>query len=146
MHRFDFKRFHELTLDELYEIMWLRNIVFVVGQKITSEPEIDGFDRECVHAMLQVDGRLVGTARIFAGSSPMKVGRVAVHTDEQGKGYGTILMRHIQDEILAEHEALLYAQAHLEPWYTSLGWVREGDVFVEAEIDHVAMRRQAQGI
>ena len=143
MFRFEFKRFHELTLNELYEIMWLRNIVFVVGQKITSEPEIDGFDRECVHAMLYVDERLVGTARISMGSEPVKVGRVAVHTDEQGKGYGTVLMRHVQEEILGEREALLYAQAHLERWYASLGWVREGEVFVEAEIDHVAMRRNA---
>lgn len=144
MHRFEFKHFHELSLDELYEIMWLRNIVFVVGQKITSEPEIDGFDRECVHAMLYVDERLIGTARVFMGRSPVKVGRVAIHIDEQGKGYGTILMRHVQDEVIKGREALLYAQAHLEPWYTSLGWVREGELFVEAEIDHVTMRRPAQ--
>lgn len=136
---FAIKPFAELTLMELYEIMCLRDIVFVVGQKITSEPEVDGRDPECWHAMLRQHGKLVGTARAFANESPKIVGRVAIHPELQGTGLGTVMMRHVQGW-LGDTHAELHAQAHLERWYTSLGWVRFGDVFEEAEIPHVMMR------
>ena len=35
----------------------------------------------------------------------------------------------------------LHAQAHLEAWYTGLGWTRVGEVYEEAEIPHVTMTR-----
>lgn len=38
-------------------------------------------------------------------------------------------------------EIVLNAQAHLEGWYGSFGYVRTGPNFVEAGIDHVPMAR-----
>lgn len=134
----EIKAFEELSLDELYEVMVLRNRVFVVGQKITAEPEVDGLDRECEHALLIQDGKLAGTARLFFREEPVKVGRVAVDTDLQGQGLGTILMEGIQEH-LGSRRASLHAQAHLEQWYRRLGWKRVGEVFEEAEIPHVKM-------
>ena len=90
--RAEIKAFDELSLKELHDIFWLRNVVFVVGQKITAEPEVDGADPECEHAMLWMEDRLVGTARIFHKRDPIIVGRVAVHTELQGHGLGTVLM------------------------------------------------------
>lgn len=138
--RFDYKPFSALSLDELYRIMWLRNEVFVVGQKITAEPEIDGLDPQCAHAMLWLGDRLIGTARVFTARSPLVVGRVAIHTDSQRGGYGTAMMTSLQDR-LGESPAELHAQAHLEAWYSRLGWTRVGEVYLEAEIEHVTMRR-----
>lgn len=134
----DIKHFDQLTTRELYDVLWLRDLVFVVGQKITSEPEVDGLDPECHHAMLRRDHRVIGTARIFASRNPIVVGRVAVHGDFQKQGLGTELMRQVQQWI-GNRPAELHAQAHLEPWYTTLGWRRVGDVFIEAEIPHVTM-------
>ena len=125
---------------QLHDIFWLRSVVFVVGQKITSEPEVDGLDPECDHALLWEDDRLVGTARIFSKQRPVVVGRVAVHPEHQSKGLGTKLMLAIQEH-LGHLPCELHAQAHLERWYTQLGWRREGEVFVEAEIEHVMMVR-----
>ena len=131
----------ELTRDQAYAIMCLRDLVFVVGQKITAVPELDGLDTQCAHAMLHVDGQLVGTARIFHLQTPRSVGRVAIHTDRQGEGLGSQLMLAVQEWMLeqAPGPAELHAQAHLEDWYASLGWRRVGDVFMEAEIPHVTM-------
>lgn len=138
---FVYKRYEDMTRDELHDVFWLRNVVFVYGQKITAEPEIDGLDPECSHAMLYADdGRLVGTARVFDRRSPQVVGRVAVHTDLQGQGLGTLLMQHVQDA-MGEAPAELHAQAHLEAWYTGLGWTRVGEVYEEAEIPHITMTR-----
>ncbi len=132
------KPYEALTRDELHDIFWLRNVVFVVGQEITAEPEIDGRDPECAHAMLWRGEELIGTARIFADAAPMVVGRVAVRTDLQRGGYGTVMMEHVQRWI-GERAAELHAQAHLEAWYARLGWRRVGEVFMEAKIPHVMM-------
>ncbi|MFW5966864.1 MAG: GNAT family N-acetyltransferase [Persicimonas sp.] len=135
----DIKPFDELTRDELYRILELRNLVFVVGQEITAVPEIDGRDPDCEHAMLWRDGRLLATARIAVDDSSRKVGRVAVHPDFQRQGLGTELMRAIQDH-LGSRTAKLHAQAYLEEWYLDLGWKRVGEPFEEAGIEHVEMR------
>lgn len=133
------KTFEALSKMELYELMVLRNEVFVVGQKITAEPEVDGLDVECAHVLLRMDERLVATARIFYKRRVPTVGRVAVHPQFQRQGLGTVVMEAVQ-RYLGERAAELHAQAHLEGWYTRLGWERVGEPFDEAEIPHVMMR------
>lgn len=135
----EIKHYDNLTRDELYAILELRCDVFVVGQKITAEPEIDGRDRECAHAMLWDGAELVGTARIFAQQTPMVVGRVAVRRDRQREGLGTGLMKAVQS-FIGKRAAELHAQAYLEDWYRRLGWETVGEPFEEAEIEHVMMR------
>ncbi|MEM1350224.1 MAG: GNAT family N-acetyltransferase [Myxococcota bacterium] len=133
------KTYDELTKDELYGLMCLRDTVFVVGQKITAVAEVDGLDPECAHALFSVDGELVGTARIFHERDPAVVGRVAIHTAQQRRGLGSVLMRCVQEWLGHERAAELHAQAHLETWYASLGWARVGEAFEEAGIPHVTM-------
>jgi len=134
----DIRPYEDLTRDELHEILELRCRVFVVGQEITGVPEIDGRDSECAHAMAREGGELVGTARIFAEREPVKVGRVAAARDRQREGIGTAVMEAVQ-EWLGERPAELHAQKYLEDWYTSLGWERRGEEFLEAEIPHVRL-------
>ena len=137
--RFDIVPFDELSSRELYDLLHLRDVVFVVGQKITAVPEVDGLDPRCAHARAFNDDRVVGTARIFVNEHPMVVGRVAVHPDFQRQGIGSQLMQHVQ-AWLGSRAAELHAQAYLEEWYAGLGWERFGDPFDEAEIVHVMMR------
>lgn len=137
--RFELVPFEQLTLHQFHDLAVLRNDVFVVGQQITAEPELDGHDPEYHHALFYRGEELVGTARVKLGVSPCKVGRVAITRTLQRSGLGTMMMRRIQAH-LGSRPALLHAQAHLEAWYASLGWVREGALFVEADIPHVTMR------
>jgi ElaA protein len=83
----------------------------------------------------------VATARLFLGKTPVKVGRVAVRTDLQRLGLGRELMGHVHD-ILGDRPGAMSAQAHLGPWYTSLGWRQIGEVYTEAEIPHIRMVRE----
>lgn len=135
----EIKSFEELRRSELYDVLRLRCEVFVVGQEITEEPEIDGRDPMCSHALVRDEGELVGTARIFTDREPMSVGRVAVATDRQCEGIGTALMEGVQQWI-GERRCELHAQAYLEEWYERLGWERVGGEFMEADIPHVLMR------
>ena len=138
---FTHRRFDELTRDELYALLWLRDIVFVVGQKITAECEVDGLDPQCTHIIgRNAAGDVVATARLFLDHDPVKVGRVAVRTDLQKFGYGSQLMAYVNG-VVGERPGKMSAQAHLEPWYTRMGWRRVGEVYEEAEIPHVRMVR-----
>ncbi len=134
----EIKPFEELSRLELYELMVLRNRVFVVGQKITAEAEVDGLDPRCHHVLMRLDGQLVGTARLFWDEEPVKVGRICVDTSRQKAGLGTAMMERLQD-YLGDRRAVMHAQQYLEKWYEGLGWEREGEVFDEAEIAHVKM-------
>ena len=136
---FKISAFNELDLDRLYDIMCLRDRVFVVGQEITAEPELDGRDREAWHVEVHDGSRLVATARLFVSEDPISVGRIAVDHEIQRAGYGTAMMHWVNDW-LGSRRAEMHAQAHLEPWYARLGWKRVGDIFMEAEIPHVTMR------
>lgn len=140
----EIRPFDELTRRQLHEILRLRCEVFVVGQEITAEPEVDGRDPECAHALVWDEGELVGTLRVFVDEEPMVVGRVAVDRDRQRQGIGTAMMEALQ-EWLGGRRAELHAQSYLEEWYARLGWERFGEEFIEAEIPHVHMRWPASG-
>ena len=139
---FKYRPFSELTLRELYDVLHLRDEVFVVGQKITAECEVDGLDPECGHILGSTeDDRIVATARLFMAKDPIIVGRVAVHPDFRRQGLGAAVMR-FAHEIIGQRPAALSAQAHLQAWYEGLGWVASGPVYIEAEIPHIHMDRR----
>jgi ElaA protein len=139
--RFSVKPFHRLTLMELHDLLRLRTEVFVVGQKITIESEIDGLDPECAHVLgLDEAGEMRATARLFLGADPVKVGRIAVHPTLQRRGAGTALMEYVHG-VLAGRRAAMSAQAHLVPWYARLGWSPVGAIYEEALIPHRRLER-----
>lgn len=134
----EIRAFDDLSVHQLHDVLALRSRVFVVEQKITEVPEVDGRDPEARHALLWRDGRLVGTTRLLTDRDPIKVGRVAVDKGVRGEGLGRTMMEAVQD-FLGDRAAKLHAQAHLEGWYDALGWERRGDNFEIVGIDHVAM-------
>lgn len=139
----EIKPFDALTLHELYACFRLRGEVFVVGQQICAVPDVDEHDPRCRHVLMSVGGDLVGTARLLpiTGGAVVKVGRVAVAQAYRGRGLGTALMRAVHEWIAQQpgRSGRMSAQAHLERWYVSLGWRREGGVYREAGIEHVMM-------
>ncbi len=140
-YRFIHRHFSALSQRELYDLMLLREDVFVVGQKITAELEIDGLDPECVHVIgFDAEDQIVATARLFMDADPIKIGRIAVSTKLQGEGVGTELMHYVH-HVMAGRAGLMSAQAYLERWYSRLGWQRKGEVYDEAEIPHIKMVR-----
>lgn len=141
---FEHKAFDALTLRELYDLLWLRDEVFVVGQRITAECEVDGLDPQCVHVLGRDEsGSIVATTRLFMHHDPIKIGRVAVHPRLQRQRLGRQLMLYVH-EVMGDRPGKMSAQAHLTDWYTSLGWQARGGVYIEAEIPHQNMVRDAQ--
>ena len=86
------KTFHELTTDELYELLRVRSEVFVVEQNCVYQ-DLDGDDQQSIHLWLTVDDKVVALARVCPAGTHMEqvsIGRVI--TTERGKGYGKQIM------------------------------------------------------
>ena len=69
---------------------------------------------------------------------------VAVRADMQGLGLGSRLLVNVEGQ-LRTHGArsiILHARVSVEPFYQMLGYVSEGDDFVEVTLPHRCMRKQ----
>ena len=86
------KRFPELTVDELYELLRARSEVFVVEQNCVYQ-DMDGDDQASVHLWLTEGDAIVALCRVCPAGTHMKevsIGRVV--TTVRGKGYGKRIM------------------------------------------------------
>jgi ElaA protein len=146
--RWSTKRFDELTVHELHDLLRLRVDIFVVEQRC-AYPEIDGRDPHCIH-LLGYDeaGTLLAGTRIVppeADGLP-HIGRVVVRHDVRGHGLATTLMQRALDALAAHYgsrRSALAAQSQLEGFYERFGYRRTGDDYPWDGILHVDMRRDS---
>lgn len=124
--------------DKCYRI---RMVVFVEEQRVPPWEEMDQFDEEAEHYLADVSGVPVATARLVdKGQGTGKVGRVAVLREHRGSGVGRELMRTvIVDGFELFDTLLLDAQVQVIPFYERLGFTAEGDIFLDAGIEHRRM-------
>lgn len=119
----------------------VRHEVFVIGQNVPAELEIDIADKLYTH-ILALDGeKPVGTARLTTDGH---VGRVAVLKEYREMGIGKELMLQIE-EIAFEmgfDQIELGAQLHAIPFYEKLGYKAYGSVYMEAGIEHKHMKKK----
>ncbi|MBP1807218.1 ElaA protein [Rubellimicrobium aerolatum] len=129
--------------EDLDACLALRRAVFIEEQAVPEALEIDGLDAEAVHLLATVDGRPVGTARLFAKGDTGKIGRVCVLREARGRGIGAALIRAAVEELrgMGLRRAKLGSQVHAIPFYEGLGFVAEGPVYDDAGIPHRDMAR-----
>ncbi len=133
------------TSEELPDCISVRRDVFVVGQNVPEDLEVDGLDVQCTHFIARVDGRAVGTARLrITPEGIAKAERVAVRADVRGQRLGHRLMDALEAEARRQghDEVVLSAQVPVIPFYEARGYVAEGPVYLDAGIDHRTMRRR----
>jgi len=145
-------RFDALSTRALYELLVLRSQVFVLEQHcVYLDP--DGLDTEVLHLQGRgADGGLQAYARLVPPLSkgpqqtePM-IGRVVTAPGARGAGQGRALMQQalLQCARLWPGQAIsINAQAHLQGFYASLGFVVTSAPYDEDGIEHVDMRRAA---
>ncbi len=131
-------RLRELSPLELHAILRLRSDVFVVEQQC-AYADIDGRDADpgTEHLWIEEDGDVVAALRILHGGVPV-IGRIVTRADRRGAGLASLLVRAALDRVARPVE--LKAQARLDGWYESFGFVRCSDEWVEDGIPHVLMR------
>lgn len=146
--RWSFKTLHELSAEELLEILRLRVDVFVVEQQCPY-PEVDDQDRVAIHVSGHApNGVLIAYARVLP---PMidglpHIGRVVVHAAHRRQGIASILMRTALECVRSAHgteRCALAAQHHLQQFYEAHGFKVIGEPYDMDGIPHVDMVRKA---
>lgn len=123
----------------------IRTNVFIGEQHVPVHEEIDDLDA-FVPILVAYDGEnALGTARLIETKEGyIKIGRVAVLKEARGKGVGRSLMLAAIDYIQKEtqlKQIKLEAQISAQGFYESLGFEAYGEIFVDAGIDHISMKR-----
>ncbi|MGY1689610.1 GNAT family N-acetyltransferase [Geodermatophilus sp. SYSU D01105] len=132
------------TAEDWPEVVALRTRVFVEEQGVPAEIEQDALDATAVHALVRDDtGRVVATGRLLAREGRAVIGRMAVDAGVRGHGYGAAVLAelHRQAVLRGLPEVELHAQVTARGFYERAGYTPVGDVYVEAGIVHVTMRR-----
>ncbi|OQR89199.1 GNAT family acetyltransferase [Achlya hypogyna] len=147
------KPFAALSARGIYDILHARNAVFVYEQRCVWL-EVDNLDKapSCLHLVgTASDGEsIAGYARLLgpgtkgeAQTYPV-ISRVLTTASHRGTGLG----RQVMLEAIAEcgrqwpgQNILINAQAYLEPFYKSLGFVQISDLYDEDGIMHMDMLR-----
>ncbi len=121
----------------------LRHEVFVVEQQVPPELERDEYDATATHLVALRSDNVIGTLRIVVSGNHAKVGRMAVRAIERRKGIGARLMMQAARvaQQLGAREIVLHAQLSARAFYQQLGYRGEGDIFEEAGIQHIAMKK-----
>ena len=138
--------FYELSLDDLYDILRLRSLVFNHQQNVIQLSggecvEIDGEDKKCSHIIGRNEDReIIATARLFDNNESFRLGRLAVHPELQKKGVGKLVMNYL-DSIINSKPIDMHAQSYLIDWYSKLGWSVKGEEFMECGIKHIIMTK-----
>ena len=144
--------FADLTALALYEMLALRQQVFVLEQACLY-PDIDGLDPGAHHLLgwRSVDGKreLVATLRCLAPGAKydeMSLGRVVTNPSARGTGLGRELVAQgiaCAERLHPGHAIRIGAQAHLEAFYASFGFRTVSAPYDEDGILHVDMLRPA---
>lgn len=140
------KPFNELSLQELYSVLKLRSIVFVVEQNCVYQ-DIDGKDQKALHLIGEYNNEIVAYARLFKSGDYFEnasIGRVVIHPDARDKKFGHEMMRQAiagLESHFNETKITISAQLYLQKFYESHGFVVQGETYLEDDIPHVEMLR-----
>jgi ElaA protein len=141
------KKFDELSLDELYNILQLRTEVFIVEQNcVYNDP--DGKDQSAWHLMAKEEGKLVAYTRILppgVSYNDPAIGRVVTSSSKRRSGLGRELMRRsieACEKLFGKTSITLSAQVYLQSFYESLGFIVVGEEYLEDGILHIKMSRK----
>jgi len=138
---------------DLPAVYALRHEVFVQGQDVPAELERDDLDATADHVIVLEGTIPVGTGRLVNGRVDAKgqlepgtvgtIGRMAVTAAARGRGVGAAVLARLED--LARERGLpaveLHAQLHAVGFYQRAGFAAFGEVYLEAGIEHVGMRK-----
>ena len=133
----------------MYRILALRSDVFVVEQTCAYQ-DLDGKDEHAIWVWAEDEnGTIHATARLLpAGISykEISIGRVCTSMESRRTGLGKLLMEECLNQcerIWGKQTITISAQQYLLKFYNELGFVEEGEMYLEDDIPHLKMKRKA---
>ena len=139
------KRFQDLKLDELYEILALRNRVFIAEQKSPFN-DIDGMDKFALHFIIyDDDSTVISYGRIYMDENKpiLCIGRIVTDAAHRRQGYSRKIMEgilgYISRSFVKNFEVQLQAQEHLQGFYGEFGFKPSSRPYMDDGIMHIDM-------
>lgn len=138
--------FNELSTDTLYEILRLRNEVFVLEQNCAYQ-DVDGKDRKAIHVLGWKNNTLIAYARCFAPGdyfNEAAIGRILIKENFRHKGFGHQITEAAIDASIKNFKIdriKISAQTYLMDFYQDHGFQAIGESYLEDDIPHIAMIR-----
>lgn len=136
------KKFNELTLDELYEILKVRADIFVVEQNCVYQ-DLDDLDKCAIHIYLRDDNGIQAYLRLIEPGKVYKeaaIGRVLSKKRHCGLATQIILaaIKEAQQQ-MNTRKIKLAAQVYARSLYEKIGFRQCSDEFLEDGIPHIEM-------
>ncbi|ACZ08875.1 putative acyltransferase [Sebaldella termitidis] len=144
------KKFDELTLNELYDILKLRVDIFVVEQNCPYG-ELDNKDKESIHIFYRENGEITAYLRIipkFLSYESVSMGRICVKQEFRSRKLGREIVKDAINYIekdLKEYIITIGAQEYLKDFYVSFDFKPVSDIYDEDGIKHLDMQRKCLG-
>ncbi len=139
------KKFEQLSLDELYDILKMRSEIFVVEQECVYL-DVDGKDKNVFHLFLKENKKILAYCRILPRGiayEEASIGRVIVNKNFRKEKLGETLMikaiSYLKD-VLKEKEIKIQAQAYLRSFYKKFGFQEISEEYLEDGIPHIDMK------
>ena len=136
------KKFEELTLEELYEILKARAEVFVVEQNCPYQ-DLDEVDKDAYHVYLKEGGNIVAYLRVIDKGKRLdevSIGRVI--SLKRRCGLGKKLMEiglRTAKEKFGADRVKIGAQVQAKAFYESCGFEQISGEYLEDGIPHIYM-------
>lgn len=133
---------------DMMHVLDIRTKVFIQEQNCPYEIEVvEKEEKESHHYLIyNKEDIVVGTIRYRqTGDREFKIERFAVLKEYRGHEYGKQAFQYLVNKISEENTPCtiyFHAQYHLVDYYKSLGFIEEGDTFLEADIKHIKMLKK----
>lgn len=149
MH-FEFRTFSKLSSAQVYDVLKLRQQVFMLEQRCLYE-DADGLDKNALHLLLYETNELAGYLRIFEPGVKFvetTLGRIVVAIKYRGNevGYNLIIKGiELAFQQFPSSNIRIEAQSELVSYYNRYGFIEKGDIYVVDDINHIQMVLQNPG-
>ena len=148
MIRWQCQFFSDLTAEELYKILQLRNEVFVVEQNCVYQ-DCDDKDQKAFHLSAWQDKKVVAYTRLLppgiSYDDAPSIGRVVTSPSARKQNLGKLLMTKSIEQIqilFGDVPIIISAQLYLKKFYESFSFGQVGEEYLEDEIPHIKMIRK----
>ena len=133
---------HYENMDDLLE----ETISYVNKKFMSKFDEIDNSDT-VVHMLLCKDDEPIATCRFFKVNNEYKIGRIAVVKEYRGQGIGRIIVSCAEEKVyeLGGRELCLSSQVRVQGFYEKLGYVAEGEIYMDQMCPHIKMKKKLEG-
>ena len=132
-----------LDQNEVNAALDVRHEVFCDEQGVSRADERDGRDADAMHLVAVEDGIVIATCRLLIEGTTVKLGRMAVARSRRGLGLARALLSEAdaRARALGAERIVLAAQLGAQTLYERAGYEPDGEVFLDAGIEHVMMAK-----